>query len=89
MTLTFKDKQRNALLKKYHTLCGRVGLDDYTRRMMLVQHYNDVSSENGIIIIPTHIGTHKAFGSEYLEFCRFAIASCNSLDYFAVQACFA
>ena len=45
-TATFKDKQRNALLKKYHTLCGRVGLDDYTRRMMLVQHYNVVSSSD-------------------------------------------
>jgi len=43
-TLTFEDKTRNGLLKKYHTLCGRVGLSDDNRRAMLVSNFGVVSS---------------------------------------------
>ncbi len=43
-TLTLEDKTRNGLLKKYHTLCGQLGLSDDTRRAMLYRSYNAISS---------------------------------------------
>ncbi len=39
-------KDKNSLLKKYHTLCGRVGLNDDTRRAMLVRNYRVQSSRD-------------------------------------------
>jgi hypothetical protein len=45
MATTDKDKQRQGLIRKYHTLCGKLGLTDDARREMLRQNYGVESSK--------------------------------------------
>ena len=46
MSKTFSEKQKTGLLKKYHTLVGRCGIDKETQQMMLVQNYGVTSSRD-------------------------------------------
>jgi hypothetical protein len=45
METTEKEKQRQGLIRKYHTLCGKLGLTDDARREMLRQNYGVESSK--------------------------------------------
>lgn len=43
---TLIEKQMTGLIKKYHTLCGRLGLSDEARRGMLLDGYGVASSRD-------------------------------------------
>lgn len=46
MATTLIDKQKTGLLKKFHTLCGRLGMDNEQKHQMLWDSYGVMSSKD-------------------------------------------
>jgi GH18 family chitinase len=46
MATALIDKQKNALLKKFHTLCGQQHIDNDTKHMMILANYGVESSKD-------------------------------------------